>query len=177
MAATGRATSDDVSRIHSPGSFDRRPTATRFFEWADAPGGHELVLTSVVPSEDLVGFPRERQDAVASRLSRTFAVIPHDAAAAKIAAKLISDREFTAGLQDATGAARSLVKAHIMIAASAIGRVDRLVTCDDAMKAVCRKLGIPSLDPADIESQRGLFNEQVPIPRRSPALAMNRAAV
>ena len=122
----------------------------------------EIALPSLVISEYLSNFPDESREEQYSELIRSYYIVPFDAKAASIAAKIRNDRDKISGIVDEYSASRNVIKADIYILASALScGATEIFTHDKHIKKLAKGFDIlvsdiPMLPPR--KTQKSLLD-------------------
>ena len=125
-----------------PDRGEREERAAAFFERYDA-SGDELVLTTPVVAEYLVGLDDDRRRRELEELAGAYRVLPFDLRVAGVAAKIRGDRAFLRGLNRDPLRSRVCLKADILIVATALAHGVRQIVSEDAgVHAIARRCGL-----------------------------------
>jgi predicted nucleic acid-binding protein len=120
-----------------------------------------VVLTAIVVAEYLSGTPEDKFDAEFAEIHKSFQVLPFDAKAAKIAAKLWQSRH---KLIQSIGKSRNVIKADIQLVATARAHdVNRVYSGDADVLSYAGSLHMVPVEipnEAPSKPKKSLFDEE-----------------
>lgn len=134
-----------VRQVSDAGQEEMIPRATAFLEWIDRQG-HELVLTTQVVAEYLVGGTEKKRNSQYEVLAAEFKIYPLDDLAARIAAGVRSDKDFVKAMKR-DGKTRACINADIAIVATAKAHsVDVFYPNDNDLRNAVKRCGLLAND-------------------------------
>ena len=133
-----------VRQAATAGQEARVGEAMAFLQWS-AGRGDELVVPATAVAEYLAGEPVDRHPALISLIADAFRILPFDARAVSLAARLRRDPQFLSQLRERLKTTRVHLKADIEIvaAAKACG-ADQIFSNDGQLRSLATRAGLPA---------------------------------